>query len=138
LSFIKRWWEVAGFCERLAACNALQGSIFINEVEDFYPFPGVPPAVYLKVDFFKNTRDEDTTPATWSKGVPVEWRGRERDKLAFTKSRREEADELFRSREFELASQKFVECLVIDRDGNGGHDPLDGLMREDGCLPFCT
>jgi hypothetical protein len=48
-------------------------------------------------------------------GVPVGWPGRELAKLALTKSRREEADELFRSQEFELASQKYVECLVIDR-----------------------
>jgi tetratricopeptide (TPR) repeat protein len=174
LSYMKRWREVAGFCERLAACNVLQDGIFVDDLADYNPFPGVPPARYLKADFFKNTRDEDATtrdlkltsraaaeavirlpieiaptyiralrleeryPAgdaaiqsleelKTRQGVPVAWLGRERAKLALTKSRREEADELFRSQAFELASQKYTECLVIDRDGNGGNDPVDGL-----------
>jgi hypothetical protein len=124
---MKRWREVAGFCV------VLQDGIFVDDLADYNPFPGVSPALYLKADFFKTTRDEDKTtrnvkltsravirlpmeiapsyigalrlderyPAgdaaiqsleelKTRQGVPVRWRGRERAKLAFTKSRRDE------------------------------------------------
>jgi hypothetical protein len=130
----------------------------------------VPLARYLKADFIKNTRNEDTTTLDLTltsravirltmgiappyigalrlekrypagdasiqsleelktrQGVPVGWPGREQAKLAFTKSRREEADELFSSQEFELASQKYMESLVIDAES--GRNPIGNVPQ---------
>jgi tetratricopeptide (TPR) repeat protein len=56
---MKRWREVAGFCERLAAFNVGLDNAFKEDLALKHPFPGVPPAQVLKSDFFGNLRDED-------------------------------------------------------------------------------
>ena len=175
LAYFKRWRETAGFCERLAACNVLFDGIFIEDLAPLNPFPGVSAPRYLKADFFKNTRDEDSTtrdlklssrasaeailrlpieiapmylralrleeryPAADSSIRSLEeflvaqgstvlacgWLSKEREKLTLTKAQREEADELFRNQEFQKASQKYMDCLSVDREGCGS--AIDGL-----------
>jgi tetratricopeptide (TPR) repeat protein len=61
LVFMKRWREVAGFCERLAAFNVGMDNAFRDDLALKYPFPGVAPAQALKADFFGNLRDEDAS-----------------------------------------------------------------------------
>ena len=56
---MKRWREVAGFCERLAAFNVGLDNAFKEDLALKHPFPGVPPAQSLKYDYFGNLRDED-------------------------------------------------------------------------------
>jgi tetratricopeptide (TPR) repeat protein len=56
---LKRWREVAGFCERLAALRVGMDEIFIEDLQAKNPFPGVPPAQVLKADFFGGLHDED-------------------------------------------------------------------------------
>lgn len=58
---LKRWREVAGFCERLAAFNVGMDQVFVEDLETKNPFPGVPSAQNLKTDFFSNLRDEDAS-----------------------------------------------------------------------------
>lgn len=58
---LKRWREVAGFCERLAAFNVGMDLVFIEDLESKHPFPGVSPAQVLKADFFGGLRDEDVS-----------------------------------------------------------------------------
>ena len=61
LVFMKRWREVAGFCERLAAFNVGMDNAFRDDLALKFPFPGVAPAQALKADFFGNLRDEDAS-----------------------------------------------------------------------------
>ena len=58
---MKRWREVAGYLERLAAWNVHMDGVFVEDLEPQNPFPGVLPAQALKADFFGNARDEDST-----------------------------------------------------------------------------
>jgi hypothetical protein len=43
------------------ACNVLQDSIFVENLERHNPFLGMLAARFLKADFFKNTRDGDAS-----------------------------------------------------------------------------
>lgn len=56
---MKRWREVAGFCERLGAFNVTLDGVFVDDLAALNPFPGIPPAQHLKADFFSSNRDED-------------------------------------------------------------------------------
>jgi tetratricopeptide (TPR) repeat protein len=61
LSNLKRWREVAGYCERLAASNVPQEKIYVEDLASKNPFPGIPAAAHLKADFFGDSRDEDSS-----------------------------------------------------------------------------
>ena len=61
LVFMKRWREVAGFCERLAAFNVGLDNAFRDDLALKHPFPGAAPAQALKGDFFGGLRDEDAS-----------------------------------------------------------------------------
>ena len=58
---MKRWREVAGFCERLAAFNVALDGVYTDDLARNNPFPGISPAQHLKTNFFQNTRDEDVS-----------------------------------------------------------------------------
>jgi tetratricopeptide (TPR) repeat protein len=61
LGNLKRWREVAGFCERLAASNVPQEKIYVEDLALKSPFPGIPAASHLKAEFFGDSRDEDSS-----------------------------------------------------------------------------
>ena len=63
LANLKHWREVAGFCERLAALNVKHDGVFTGDLVTQNPFPDIPPAHHLTVDFFGERRDEDGTTA---------------------------------------------------------------------------
>lgn len=59
LANMKRWREVAGFCERLACCNVRFDQVYVEDLASRNPFPFVPPANALKGNFFGNSREDD-------------------------------------------------------------------------------
>lgn len=60
LTSLKKWREAAGYCERLAAQNVLLDHAFGGDLQHPY---GAEPAVYLPVDFFRDTREGDMAAA---------------------------------------------------------------------------
>lgn len=63
LANLKRWREVASFCERLAALNVKWDTLFVGDLASVNPFPDIPPARHLVKDFFNDARDEDALTA---------------------------------------------------------------------------
>ena len=63
LAGLKRWREVAGFCERLAAINVKFDELFLGDLAGKQLFPDIPPARTLTADFFNEEREEDGTTA---------------------------------------------------------------------------
>lgn len=59
LANMKRWREVAGFCERLASFNVRFDQVFVEDLVSRNPFPSVPQANALKSNFFGNSREDD-------------------------------------------------------------------------------
>jgi tetratricopeptide (TPR) repeat protein len=63
LANLKRWREVGGYCERLAAINVKWDVLFQDDLAGQNPFPDIPPARNLTSDFFGDARDEDAVTA---------------------------------------------------------------------------
>jgi len=63
LSEMKRWREVASYCERLAAENVRLDNVFTQDLEPRYPFLGVPPAKNLSSNYFGESMDDDPVGA---------------------------------------------------------------------------
>jgi tetratricopeptide (TPR) repeat protein len=63
LAYLKRWREIAGFCERLAATNAKLECIYEDNLLPQNPFPGIPPINVLLPGFFGESREEDALTA---------------------------------------------------------------------------
>ncbi|GAX10097.1 hypothetical protein FisN_3Lh283 [Fistulifera solaris] len=63
LAFLKRWREIAGFCERLAANNAKLECIYEDNLLPQNPFPNIPPINILLPGFFGESREEDALTA---------------------------------------------------------------------------
>lgn len=57
LANMKRWREVAGYCERLAASNVEMDGVFVGELESKSPFPGNQPARFLTSSTFGDDDD---------------------------------------------------------------------------------
>lgn len=60
---MKRWREVAGVLERYAALKVQFDELFVGDLEPKNPFPGVEPALHLKLDFFNRKLEEDLVTA---------------------------------------------------------------------------
>eukprot|EP00526_Cylindrotheca_closterium_P003459 CAMPEP_0113603610 /NCGR_PEP_ID=MMETSP0017_2-20120614/1366_1 /TAXON_ID=2856 /ORGANISM="Cylindrotheca closterium" /LENGTH=1393 /DNA_ID=CAMNT_0000512005 /DNA_START=108 /DNA_END=4286 /DNA_ORIENTATION=- /assembly_acc=CAM_ASM_000147 len=65
LADLKRWREVAGYCERLAASRTKLDGCFVEDLASKNPFVGVGKAENLSVDFFKGTDETDIRGATY-------------------------------------------------------------------------
>jgi tetratricopeptide (TPR) repeat protein len=63
LAYLKRWREIAGFCERLAANNSKLECIYEDNLLPQNPFPGIPPINLLLPGFFGESREEDALTA---------------------------------------------------------------------------
>ena len=63
LGRMKRWREVAGFCERLAASNSRMGGAFVGDLEGKSPFPVSTEPQHLSPEFFGDAREEDAGTA---------------------------------------------------------------------------
>lgn len=53
LASLKRWRELAGYCERVAALHTQFDGLFEDDLAQFNPFPGVPKAEALKTSLFE-------------------------------------------------------------------------------------
>ena len=67
LASMRRWADLAGHCERLAADLVRFDGVFVEDLADANPFPGVLPAKYLNHSFFQSAKEEkqnltDVTP----------------------------------------------------------------------------
>lgn len=63
LATLKRWREVIGCCERLAALNVRMDAIFTGDLVNQNPFFTVAVAEHLQYDVFGEARDEDASTA---------------------------------------------------------------------------
>ena len=63
LARMKRWREIAGYCERLAASNSRMGGVFVGDLEGkgFLPMSTAPQ--HLSPDFFGDSREENAETA---------------------------------------------------------------------------
>ena len=54
LASMRRWTEVATYCERLACDNVKSDGVYIDDLADIDPFPKIERAVYLKGNTFES------------------------------------------------------------------------------------
>jgi tetratricopeptide (TPR) repeat protein len=61
---MQRWREVLSVLERFAASNVRMDDVFMGDLAARNPFPGVGPAIHLRVDFFHECLSEDARTAS--------------------------------------------------------------------------